>query len=96
MKCPKYQTGNPEGAKLCKKCGQSLQTELMCPHCGQTNSADSEFLIECGRCRTGEVTATTHKQPPEPNNKATSFHTAFFTALLFRLLDAQRLILPSC
>jgi len=49
MKCPKCQTENPDKAKFCKKCGQSLQTELICNHCHHTNPFDSEFCIECGQ-----------------------------------------------
>ena len=32
MKCPKCQTDNSDTAKFCKKCGQSLLTELLLEH----------------------------------------------------------------
>ena len=33
MKCPNCEHENPEGAKFCIKCGQSLLAELVCPDC---------------------------------------------------------------
>jgi len=60
MKCPKCQTENPEKAKFCKKCGQSLQTELVCSRCHHTNPHDSEFCVECGL----PLSSTSPSPPP--------------------------------
>ena len=47
MKCPVCQLENREGAKFCKKCGNSL--EQKCPSCGTPYQTDSLFCDECGR-----------------------------------------------
>ena len=71
MKCPKCQTENPEGAKFCIECGQSLQLEMVCPECGHTNIPGSKFCKECGQ-RLVEVEPTS--QPPAPlSPEPTSF-----------------------
>ena len=48
MKCPKCSANNREGAGYCKKCGQSLQAELVCGNCQHPNSPDSAFCDKCG------------------------------------------------
>ncbi len=52
MICPKCQTENPDGAKFCIECGQSLRLELVCPRCGHTNPKDSDFCEEYGHSLT--------------------------------------------
>ena len=67
MICPKCQYDNTEGAKFCRKCGQSLTLELVCPQCGHTNPKDSDFCEECGH--------PLAEPPPEapPSPEPTSF-----------------------
>jgi len=64
VKCPSCETENIDGAKFCKKCGQSLRTELICPNCNHPNSLDSGFCIECGHSLTETTPEPT--QPIEP------------------------------
>ncbi len=47
MKCPKCQSENPEGAKFCNECGNSL--DIMCPKCSKANPPGSKFCNECGQ-----------------------------------------------
>jgi eukaryotic-like serine/threonine-protein kinase len=49
VKCPGCQAHNRDGAQYCKKCGRSLQTELVCASCQHPNSPDSAFCDKCGR-----------------------------------------------
>jgi class 3 adenylate cyclase/tetratricopeptide (TPR) repeat protein len=46
MKCPECLFDNREGAKFCKKCGNTL--ELKCSQCGYPYEPDSLFCDECG------------------------------------------------
>jgi hypothetical protein len=46
MKCPKCQTGNPEGMKFCGTCGAQL--ERICPSCNFRNPPQFRFCGECG------------------------------------------------
>ena len=48
MKCPKCQFENREEAIFCKKCGASLEQEIVCQDCGSPNPADSGFCEKCG------------------------------------------------
>ena len=70
MSCPKCQTENPVKAKFCKKCGQSLQTELICNHCHHSNPVDSEFCIECGQTLTQAPPAVSPPPTPVPTSFA--------------------------
>jgi len=69
MKCPHCQAENLEEAQFCKKCRQSLQTELICLQCGHTNSPDSDFCIEWDNALTEEAP----KPPTPPSSEPTSF-----------------------
>ena len=64
MSCPKCQTENPVKAKFCKKCGQSLQTELICSHCSHANPPAAKFCLQCGQPLT--QTPVTAQAPPSP------------------------------
>ena len=45
MKCSKSGFENPEGAKFCNKCANSL--EFVCPQYGKVNPPGSKFCNEC-------------------------------------------------
>ncbi|UCH43265.1 MAG: protein kinase, partial [Dehalococcoidales bacterium] len=68
MKCPKCRTDNRDGSQYCKKCGQSLQAELVCKNCQHPNSPDSAFCNRCGRplAPTPSTLPTTPPPSPEP------------------------------
>ena len=67
LKCPKCQTENPKGAKFCRKCAQSLQTELVGPQCGHTNLPGGDFCTECSYPLAEPAPAPTVQPSPEPN-----------------------------
>lgn len=46
MVCLNCGNENPEGAKFCNECGNSLA--ISCPNCGQDNQPGSKFCSECG------------------------------------------------
>jgi len=69
MKCPKCQTNNRDGAQYCKKCGQSLQAELVCKNCQHPNSPDSTFCEKCGQ----PLVPTPSALPTPPSPMPTSF-----------------------
>ena len=71
MECPKCGTNNRDGAQYCKKCGQSLQAELVCKNCQHPNSPDSAFCERCGQPLT--LTPSTLSTPPSPAPMPTSF-----------------------
>ena len=48
MKCQKCQFENREEAIFCRKCGASLEQEIVCQDCGSPNPADSGFCEKCG------------------------------------------------
>lgn len=59
VRCPKCGTLNPESAKFCSSCGQSLMPEpqpqqaaapsaVACPKCGTENPAGAKFCSNCG------------------------------------------------
>ena len=48
MKCPLCQQDNLQEANFCIKCGESLQLERLCHHCGHTNPRGGIFCDECG------------------------------------------------
>jgi eukaryotic-like serine/threonine-protein kinase len=48
MECPKCQSEIVEGAKFCRRCGQSLQASPKCPQCRRATKPDSLFCEECG------------------------------------------------
>ncbi len=68
MKCPKCRTSNREEAQYCKKCGQSLQAELVCKKCQHPNSPDSAFCDKCGHSLIESPPET-----PSPSLMPTSF-----------------------
>ena len=67
MKCPKCQTENREEAEFCRKCGQSLQAELVCTKCEHINPQDSAFCEKCGH----SLAEPAPEAPPSP--EPTSF-----------------------
>jgi len=48
MKCPRCQWDNLQEANFCIKCGESLQVEPLCHHCGHINPRGGIFCDECG------------------------------------------------
>jgi len=78
MKCPRCQSENSEKAKFCRKCGQSLELELICPHCQHRNIHDSVFCEQCGKPLLSAQTLPTQSGPqyipqPMPSPEPTSF-----------------------
>jgi len=67
MKCPNCQTENPEDAKFCMNCGQSLQTEITCPSCGETSPAGSKFCKKYGHSLIEKATKPTKPKPKKPS-----------------------------
>jgi class 3 adenylate cyclase len=61
MKCPKCQSNNPEEAKFCNECGNSL--EITCPKCGKANPPGSKFCNGCGQ-KLEKEEALEKKEPP--------------------------------
>jgi tetratricopeptide (TPR) repeat protein/ribosomal protein L40E len=61
---------NPEGSEYCRKCGQSLRLEAVCPKCGHTNLHDSAFCNKCGYALVEQAPAQTKLQPPQPTSFA--------------------------
>jgi len=49
MKCPKCQFENREDSMFCRKCGASLEKEIICQSCSSTNPPDSRFCEKCGQ-----------------------------------------------
>jgi serine/threonine protein kinase/tetratricopeptide (TPR) repeat protein len=74
MKCPNCQTENPEDAKFCINCGQSLQTEITCPSCGETSPAGSKFCKKCGHSL---IEKPTKPKKPKPKKPSTVEPTSF-------------------
>jgi len=70
MKCQNCRTENPEGAKFCKKCGRSLQPELVCPQCGHTNPEGKKFCNSCGHALAEPAPTPTAPPSPEPTSFA--------------------------
>jgi tetratricopeptide (TPR) repeat protein len=68
MKCLGCGTDNREDAQYCKKCGQSLQAELVCGNCKHPNSPDSAFCDSCGHSLVEEA-----PEAPSPSFMPTSF-----------------------
>ena len=66
MKCPHGQAENREGAEFCRKCGQSLQVDIVCPQCGHVNLPDRAFCEKCAHSL--EKTPT----PTKPHSKKSS------------------------
>jgi tetratricopeptide (TPR) repeat protein/ribosomal protein L40E len=69
MKCPHCGHENRRGAEFCRRCGQSLRSELVCPRCGHTNPPDSAF---CEKCAYSLIKATPPPTKP-PSPEPTSF-----------------------
>jgi hypothetical protein len=65
MKCPSCQAEDLDSSRFCKKCGQSLKTEVICQHCVHQNTLDSEFCVQCGN-------PITEQAPPKPRPKKPS------------------------
>jgi class 3 adenylate cyclase len=60
MDCPKCATQNPDGARFCFNCGNSLV--LACRSCGTELPAGAKFCFSCGT----PVAAEESPSPPEP------------------------------
>jgi serine/threonine protein kinase/tetratricopeptide (TPR) repeat protein len=74
MKCPNCQTENLDTSKFCKKCGQSLKTEVICQHCQHKNSPDSEFCVQCGQRLSEQAPLAKKVKPRKPSTiEPTSF-----------------------
>ena len=51
MECSACGTQNPDRARFCMSCGNTLPSG--CPNCGAENPAGAKFCIECGTSLTG-------------------------------------------
>jgi class 3 adenylate cyclase/ribosomal protein L40E len=51
MKCSKCQSENPDQARFCIECGNSL--ELLCPQCEAKAPAGAKFCMKCGQALNG-------------------------------------------
>ena len=71
MKCPHCQTENREGAEFCRKCGKSLQANIVCPQCGHVNLSDSAFCEKCAQSLAEKAPVPTPSAKPSP--QPTSF-----------------------
>ena len=67
MKCLNCGYENPEEAEFCGRCGQPLQSKLVCPQCGYTNPLDNRFCFKCGQSLVKEPA------PKPPSPEPTSF-----------------------
>src|SRR5262245_45460826 len=47
MICQHCQTSNPDGAKFCMNCGQSMT--ITCPNCGTQLPGEAKFCHNCGQ-----------------------------------------------
>ena len=73
MKCPHCQTENRDGAEFCRKCGESLQLDIICPQCGHLNLPDSAFCEKCAHAL-GIAPTPTKPLPKKPSTiEPTSF-----------------------
>jgi tetratricopeptide (TPR) repeat protein/ribosomal protein L40E len=64
MKCLNCQADNPDNAKFCKGCGQSLQAEVICDRCQYRNTPDSKFCVQCGQSLVIEPESAVAAVPP--------------------------------
>ena len=93
MKCPNCQTGLPDDAKFCNRCGKSLQAELICSRCQHPNPWDSRFCLECGQSL---VPVQALPPAPIPSSVPTSFANGGYQVNEFpqvkKALEAQKIV----
>src|SRR3989304_1161991 len=70
MKCPHCQAENREGAEFCRKCGRTLQQDLICPKCGHINLPDSGFCEKCAHALVESGPPLTKQDAPQPTSFA--------------------------
>ena len=63
MKCPQCDFDNREEAAFCRKCGVSLEKEIVCSTCRAPNPADSRFCEKCGHNLTPSESHESTNQP---------------------------------
>src|SRR4051812_21692004 len=63
MNCANCGAVNPEGAKFCSNCGNSLS--LACVNCGTKLAPEAKFCFNCGH-PVGPPAPTATSQPPTP------------------------------
>ena len=74
MQCSACGRDNPEGAKFCRGCGESVAVEVACAACGTKNIADSAFCVECGAGLAAPTAkSTTERAAPSTAPLPTSF-----------------------
>ena len=61
MKCPKWQTENPQKNRFCRECGTELL--LGCPQCGAEVLSHDKFCGKCGN-KLDKALETEEKVPP--------------------------------
>ena len=69
MLCQGCQHENPDGARFCNSCGESLAA--ICPACDQQNPDGSRFCNECGAALTAAAPAEPPRSRPSPESAAT-------------------------
>jgi hypothetical protein len=77
MKCVHCQTENADKARFCKRCGKSLQPDVICSHCGHKNVLPEKFCEQCGQPFISEITTQSAQTPfiaqKGPSPEPTSF-----------------------
>ncbi len=83
MNCPNCQAANPDGAKFCMNCGQSLG--LTCPNCQTELPASAAFCYNCGH----QIGKPVQETPAPAPGQGTRLERYIPKELLSKLRDAR-------
>ena len=72
VRCPHCNALNPESARFCASCGQSLAvaTQVECPSCHAENAAGAHFCASCGASLVAPAAAAATASPEPPQASA--------------------------